>query len=107
MVAMQIIAQHGVDWENSLRRSLLYSALLGPSDWATSAAIRALAWVSVTQRPHALDIHQHFERLEAWRPDSGYCCWLGPLYQSWLELPILSDREREALNGKFRKLNDE
>ncbi|WP_124471226.1 tetratricopeptide repeat protein [Burkholderia ubonensis] len=107
VVAMQIIAQHGIDWEGSLRRSLLYSALLGPSDWATIAAIRALAWVSVTQRANALDIHQHFERLEAWRPDSGYCCWLAPLYQSWLEVPILSDRERETLNGKIKELNDE
>ncbi|WP_423372170.1 hypothetical protein [Burkholderia sp. LMG 32019] len=107
MVALQIIAQHGTDWEGSLRRSLLYSALLGPSDWATIAAIKALAWVSVTQRANALDIHRHFERLEAWRPDSGYCCWLGPLYQGWLELPILSDHEREALNGKLKNLNDE
>ncbi|WP_459204333.1 hypothetical protein ACQVRV_17350 (plasmid) [Ralstonia pseudosolanacearum] len=107
MVAMQIIAQHGIDWENSLRRNLLYSALLGPSDWATTAAIRALVWVSVTQRAHALDIHQHFERLEAGRANSGYCCWIGPLYQSWLELPILSDREREALDRKFKEVNDE
>ncbi|MFE4568371.1 hypothetical protein ACFRMO_38575, partial [Streptomyces anulatus] len=68
---MQIIAQYGGDWEGSIRRSLLYSALLGPSDWATIAAIRALAWISVAQRATALDIHRHFEKLEGWRPDSG------------------------------------
>ncbi|VWD42365.1 hypothetical protein BCO71033_04694 [Burkholderia contaminans] len=104
MVVMQIIAQYGGDWEGSIRRSLLYSALLGPSDWATIAAIRALAWISVAQRATALDIHRHFEKLEGWRPDAGHCCWLGPLYQSWVDLPILFDDERETLNRKFKEL---
>ena len=41
-----IIAQIDEGWAQSQRRRLLLSALYGPWDWTTCAAIRALAWIA-------------------------------------------------------------
>ncbi|KAF1054302.1 MAG: hypothetical protein GAK43_00968 [Stenotrophomonas maltophilia] len=105
LCALQVIAQWQDDWTDSLRRELLYSALLGPSDWATVAALRALTWVALSEPAHAWDIHQHFERLDAYRPDSGYCCWEGVLLQCWQQLPLLGEQEREALQARLQALH--
>lgn len=104
LTAARVLAQLDEGWEASRRRELLLSVLFGPSDWATSAAIRAMAWIGSNEPAHALQIHLCFERLEAYRPDSGYCCWLADLYEAWQELPLLFDREREALKQKLAAL---
>lgn len=107
LVAAQVLAQVDEGWEGSRRRELLLSVLFGPSDWATSAAIQALAWIGQDEPAHALDIHRCFERLEAHRPDSGYCCWLATLYDSWRHLPVLFEPEREALAVKLAELSSD
>lgn len=105
LTAAQVLAQIDEGWEGSRRRELLLSVLFGPSDWATSAAIKAIAWIGCSEPAHALEIHRCFERLEAHRPDNGYCCWLADLYESWRQLPLLFDREREALQQKLADLS--
>jgi tetratricopeptide (TPR) repeat protein len=107
MVAAQVLAQVDEGWQGSRRRELLLCAMLGPADWSTCAAIRALAWIGRREPAHMLDIHQCFERLEAHRPDSGYCCWIATLYEQWLVLPLLFDRERETLRVKLAQLSDD
>lgn len=104
--ATQVLAQLDDGWEGSQRRSLLLCALFGPSDWSTVAAIRTLATLAQEEPAHALDIHTCFERLESQRPDAGYCCWLEPLYESWQQLPLLFDNERESLRSKLAELQD-
>ncbi|BBP81375.1 hypothetical protein PHLH8_10170 [Pseudomonas sp. Pc102] len=104
--AAQVLAHLDQGWEGSRRRALLLSALFGPSDWTTVAAIRVLAAIAHDEPAHALDIHTCFERLEGRRPDSGYCCWLEPLYESWQQLPLLFDHERKTLRQKLAELQE-
>lgn len=105
--AAQVLAHLDSGWEGSRRRELLLCALFGPSDWTTVAAIRVLAAIAHDQPAHALDIHTCFEHLESQRPDDGYCCWLEPLYESWQQLPLLFDHERETLRQKLAQLQED
>lgn len=106
LAVAQVLAQLDTGWEGSRRRELLLSALFGPSDWSTSAAIHALAWIGENEPTHALDIHQCFQQLEQSGPDAGYCCWIGTLYRCWQDLPLLSEQEREDLKQKLAQLDD-
>lgn len=103
--AAQVLAQLDGGWEGSRRSALLLSALFGPTDWTTVAAIRALTTLVQEEPAHALAIHTAFDQLERQRPDAGYCCWLEPLYECWQQLPLLADHEREALQGKLAELH--
>jgi tetratricopeptide (TPR) repeat protein len=105
--AAQVAAQVDEGWQGSARREALLSVLLGPQDWTTVAAIRALARIGSQHEALAHDIHQAFERLAAQRPDGGYCSWEIPLYQHWLQLPLLFPHEREAFQKKLRELAEE
>jgi hypothetical protein len=102
----QVLAQIDTGWEGSARRSALLSVLLGPTDWTTSAAIAALAWIARREPALSQDIHRQFEILERHIPTSGYCCYAETLYEHWAELPYLFDSEREALLTKRKALED-
>lgn len=78
--------------------------MLGPSDWATEAAIRVLARLGRDYEPIAPDIHDLFQQLADHRPDIGYCCWEQTLFRSWLELPHLFPKEREELKRVLREI---
>lgn len=102
--AAQVAAQVDDGWEGSARREALLSVLHGPSDWATEAAIRALARIGAENEAFAPDIDEAFKKLAANRPDVGYCSWEDTLYQSWLQLPHLFDNERADLEKKLKAL---
>lgn len=105
--AGQVLAQIDDGWEGSRRRSALLSALFGPSDWTTVAAIRALALLASREPALSWPIHQHFEQLESYLPDSGYCCWEYTLYLNWRLVPCLTEVERENLEAKLDELDAE
>src|SRR5262249_37658773 len=88
----------------SARREALLSVLLGPTDWATEAAIRALAHVGREEEAYAPDIHDAFQQLADHRPNLGHCCWDRTLFQSWLALPHLYPQGREALQRTLRQI---
>jgi len=102
--AMQVAAQLDQGWEGSARRDALFSALLGPQDWTTQAAIRALARLGRENEAFAPDIGEAFQQLANHRPIPGFCCWEYTLYENWLELPHLFPKEREELQKKLKKL---
>lgn len=97
LVAAQIIAQIDDGWQQSQRRRLLLSALYGPWDWTTCAAIRALAWIGRTEPLHAMEIHDAFETLKQRLPSDGHWDWVGVLYKEWRTLPFLLEEEQAAL----------
>lgn len=101
LVAAQIIAQIDEGWAQSQRRRLLLSALYGPWDWTTCAAIRALAWIAREEPVHALEIHEAFEKLGQCAPSGGQWDWVGVLYKEWRTLPFLLDEERAALQKNY------
>jgi tetratricopeptide (TPR) repeat protein len=103
--AAQVAAQVDEGWEDSARREALLSVLFGPSDWATNAAIRALARIGRENEPFAPDIHDAFQHLADCRPDSGYCCWERTLFSEWLGLPHLYPDERKALQKTLQEVD--
>jgi tetratricopeptide (TPR) repeat protein len=102
--AAQVAGQVDAGWEGSARREALVSVLLGPQDWATEAAIRVLARLGRENEAFAPDIHDAFQQLADHRPKAGYCCWERTLFRSWLELPHLFPKEREALERTLREI---
>jgi tetratricopeptide (TPR) repeat protein len=105
LAAAQVAAQVDGGWEGSARREALLSVLFGPQDWATEAAVRALARLGRDEEPIAPDVHDAFQRLADSRPDAGYWSWERTLYGCWLELPHLYPKEREALQRTLRELD--
>jgi tetratricopeptide (TPR) repeat protein len=99
--AMHVAAQIDDGWEGSERRAALMSALFGPMDWTTNAAIDVLAFLAERQPAIAYDVHKSFQHLERNCPSAG-CCWRAHLFRRWQSLPLLYDREREELQAKLR-----
>ena len=104
LAAAQVAAHVDEGWEGSVRREALMSVLLGPSDWATEAAIRALTRLGMEYEVIAPDIHDAFGLLAKHRPNGGHCCWEHTLYRHWPDLPHLFDVEREALQQRLREV---
>ena len=100
LAAAMVVAQVDDGWEGSRRRAALHALLLGASDWATVAGIRALGWVARREPAHAQDIHRLFEERERHLPTEGHWDWVAVLYAEWQQLPWLFDRERDALKAK-------
>jgi len=105
--AMQVVAQLDEGWEGSARREALLSALLGPQDWITQAAIRAMTRLGRENESFAPDIGDAFQQLADHRPLPGFCCWEHTLYQNWLQLPHLFPGEREKLQKKLKEIEAE
>lgn len=105
LAAAQVAAQVDDGWEGSVRREALLSVLHGPSDWATEAAIRALAHVGREEEAYAPDIHDAFQLLADHRPTPGYCCWERTLFSCWLQLPHLYPQEREELERTLHEID--
>lgn len=105
--ACQVLAQLDQGWQDSARRSSLYSVLHGPTDWTTVAGIRTLTRVAQQEPATAPDIHQAFVKLANHLPATGHCCWEQPLFESWLALPDLLPREEEILLGIARSLHEQ
>jgi hypothetical protein len=104
LAAAQVAGQVDDGWERAARREALLSVLLGPSDWATAAAIRVLARLGRENESFAPDVGDAFQQLAEHRPDEGYCCWEETLFRSWLELPHLYPEERKNLQRTLREI---
>lgn len=102
--AMQVAAQVDEGWDGSVRREALLSVLLGPQDWVTLAAVRALTRIARENEAYSPGIGEAFQQLADHRPYPGFCCWEQTLYQNWLELPHLFPREREELQKKLQEI---
>lgn len=92
--------------DGPVRREALMSVLLGPTDWATEAAIRVLGYLAAEQEAIAPDIHAAFERLSKRLPDSGYCCWERTLFEQWQYLPHLFPQEREMFEKRLQEIDN-
>lgn len=107
LVVAQTIAHLDFGWEHSVRRRLLMSVLFGPGDWATEAAIIALALLASEDAEAAADIRWAFRLLEQNRPKSGYCTWLHALYWHASGLPDISDDERKRYQAERGRLEEQ
>lgn len=105
--AMQIAAQLDDGWEGATRREALVAVLLGPTDWATLSAIRALTRIAHEEESLSADIGALFQRLMDRAPDNGYCCWLQTLLGHWVTLPHLFDNERQELEQMLRRMESQ
>jgi tetratricopeptide (TPR) repeat protein len=105
LAAAQMIAQIDEGWQGSLRRRVLLDIARGPRDWATEAAIVALAQLAQFEKNPAItaEARQAFQQLLDAQPNSGHCAYMHALLSNWLFLPDLPDRERK----KIRKLLDD
>jgi hypothetical protein len=107
LAAAQVLAHVDSGWEGSVRRSALLSALWGPADWTTMAAIVALAQLGTEDEMLAYEVHAAFERLASSRPEGAYVCYEHALFYNWLTLPMLLDREREQIEAVLKRLEAE
>ncbi|MCC2668491.1 MAG: repeat protein [Armatimonadetes bacterium] len=105
--AAHALAHLDEGWDGSVRREALLSALHGPQDWATIAAIRALARLGQENEAFSPQIGEAFQLLADHRPEPSYCCWEYPLYQYWVSLPHLFPGEREELHAKLQQIEAE
>ncbi len=105
-VAM-VTAQLGTGWDDSPRRQGLYSMLLGPRDWTTTAAIIAATRLADDEPALSLDIGEAFQRLADADPGFGHWDYRDALYWHWRDLPHLSDDERSAIHCKLVALHED
>ena len=104
--ATSVIAQLDPDsiWEASVRRSALYSMLMGPTDWITKEAITAVTELAQCDALVARDALKWFRVLEQCLPqERAYCCYEQVLYESWLRLPNMSAAKKKELKVKFAR----
>jgi tetratricopeptide (TPR) repeat protein len=86
IAAALVIAHLDQGWEGSIRKRALTSIALGPTDWATDAAIIALGWLGRGDEAIRRDVDQLFGWLEQQIPKDGFTCWEYPLVCSWLAM---------------------
>src|SRR5207248_1688139 len=80
LAAVQIIANIGSGWGDSARREGLFSALLGPRDWTTTAAIVALVQLAREDKEIATDVRSAFKTLADAIPAEAYCNFAHALF---------------------------
>jgi tetratricopeptide (TPR) repeat protein len=107
LAAAQIIAHIGSGWLDSARREGLFSALLGPRDWTTSAAIIALTQLARVDKNIAVDVREAFKVLADSIPDEGYCSFAHALFYNWELLPDLPAEEARWLREQIVKREQE
>ncbi len=101
LAAAQVIAHLGKGWQGSARRDALLSALWGPRDWITVAAILALAQLALDSREIEADVHQAFTTLTQFVPGGGYCCFTRALFSCWQWLPNVPLEIKRSLHEQL------
>jgi hypothetical protein len=104
LVAARVLAHLDGGWRHSIRRETLLSALWGPADWTTVAAIIALAQLAQEMEAAATDIRDAFATLATHQPREAYCCYEYALYCNWLLLPNVPDEERQRLETRVQEI---
>jgi len=106
LAAAQLIAHVGQGWQRSARREALLSALFGPRDWTTVAAIITLAHLAEEHREVEAHVKEAFSTLSKFIPDDGYCCFTHALFTCWQWLPSLAPEEKQRLQDKLMEMED-
>jgi tetratricopeptide (TPR) repeat protein len=104
LAAARLLAHLDGAWHTSLRRDALLSALWGPRDWTTIAAIIVMTQIARHDDSTATDIRDAFATLADHRPEDGFCCYEHALYSNWILLPCIPDKERRALEKELKRL---
>lgn len=104
LATAHVLAHLNGDWHTSDRRDALLSALWGPMDWTTVAAIIAMTQLARHDPRTADDVREAFAILADHRPRGGYCCYEHALYSNWILLPGIPERERKDLQRKLDKI---
>lgn len=107
LTAAFVLCHWDTGWVGSQRRDALYSVLLGPRDWTTTAAIVALATLAEDYKAIATDVSDAFLKLHEAMPEIGSCCYDRALYYNWLRLPHLYDNEREDLQRLLAEVEEQ
>jgi hypothetical protein len=95
LAATQVVAHIAGGWQSSARRDALLSALFGPRDWITLAAIITLAHLAEENPEIESDVRDRFKTLSEFIPDGGYCCFENALF-TVLAMAAQPDRGRKA-----------
>jgi hypothetical protein len=106
LAAAQVIAHIGTGWLSSARRDALLSALFGPRDWTTVAAIITLAHLAEENREIEADVDEAFKALRESIPDGGYCCFEHALFACWQWLPSLTMEQKRSLHERVLDLQE-
>jgi hypothetical protein len=106
LVAAQVIAHIGTGWQSSARREALLSALFGPRDWITVAAIITLAHLAEENPEIEADVRDAFKTLSDFIPDC-YNCFEHALFACWQWLPSLTLEEKRSLQERVLDLEEE
>lgn len=106
LAAAQIIAHIGAGWQPSSRREVLLSALFGPRDWITVAAIITLAHLAEENPEIEADVRDAFKTLSEFIPES-YNCFEHALFACWQWLPSLTMEEKRSLHERVLELEED
>ena len=107
LAAAQIIAHIGTGWQTSARRDALLSALFGPRDWITVAAIITLTHLAEEKREIEADVDEAFKAVREFIPDGGYCCFEHALFACWQWLPSLTMEQKRSLHERVLDLEED
>lgn len=92
-IAAALILSHMGPWDSGPARGALYSLVSGPSDWASSAAIVALAWRAGDSEAIRGEVIGAFQWLRSIIPAEGFTPWEEALARSWLAMGRHADNE--------------
>lgn len=98
-IAAALILSHMGPWESGPARGALYSLASGPSDWASSAAIIALAWRAGDSPTVRNEVIGAFQWLRSIIPTEGFTPWEEALANSWLGMGNHADNESADLTA--------
>jgi thioredoxin-like negative regulator of GroEL len=99
VAAALVIAQSGRDWAGSVRRQALIDLANGPLDWATVAAVVALAAVALQNPAVAPEVGQLFAEVRRDLPRPGSDWYENVLLNLHLRLPGLSAAQVQELRA--------
>jgi hypothetical protein len=106
LAGAQVVAHIGAGWHSTARKDALLSALWGPRDWITVAALITLAHLTEENREIESAVHDAFKTLSEFIPDGGYCCFEHALFTCWQWLPSLTEEEKRRLHERVLDLEE-
>ena len=96
-IAAALILSHLGPWDTGPARGALYSLVSGPSDWASTAGIVALAWRAGDSPAIRSEVIGAFQWLRSIIPSEGFTPWEEALAHSWLAMGRHADNESADL----------
>lgn len=106
LAATQIIANIDNEWDNSLRKTVLFDLARGPMDWSIEAAIIALTQLCLVDQAPLDQVVKLYAELLDRIPRNAPCCYALALLYNWAMLPI-SVEDRKAIYELIEDLERE